>query len=80
MPFSEVAWFADAQRRVVATILRWHGRDEYDFVVLGPDQLGTWRAIDLAFDFSSIQAAAAKVLDVLKRISSSGKTVFAQNV
>jgi hypothetical protein len=78
IPFSEVAWFADKARRVLGTVVRWHGEERYGVVVLGPDEAGRWRAIDTAGDYPSLDEAARSAVTRITAIAGTGQTVFPQ--
>lgn len=73
VPFSEVAWFADEPRRVLGTITRWHGQEDYGLIVLGPDEQGKWRAIDMDSEYPSLDAAALELIRRMKEVSASGQ-------
>ncbi|MDB4876963.1 MAG: glycosaminoglycan attachment protein [Gemmatimonadetes bacterium] len=78
VPFSEVAWFADAERRLIGTVFRWHGQERYGVAILGPDEAGRWRAIDTAGDVSSLDVAAKVAIARMQQIVGTGETVFPQ--
>lgn len=76
IPFTEVAWFADEPRRVLGTVTRWHNDNDYGFIVLGPDERGEWRAIDMDSEYPSLDAAALELIRRMEEVSASGQIVF----
>jgi hypothetical protein len=79
VPFTEVAWFADKARRIVGTVVRWHGEEDYGFIILGPDNNGVWRAIEFDAEFPSLEAAASEISAKMILISRTGQTIFPQD-
>jgi len=69
IPFSEVAWFADRERKLLGTVLRWHGKELYGMVVLGRDQEGEWRAIHEGDDYTTLDDAANATIACIKELS-----------
>lgn len=78
-PFGEVAWFADEARRVLGTVLRWHGMERYGFAILGRDERGQWRAIDYEDGYASLDGAARAIVGRMDRFSATGQSVFPQD-
>lgn len=72
--------FADESRRVLGIITRWHGQEEYGLIVLGPDEHGKWRAIGMASEYPSLDAAARELIQRMEEVSTSGQTVFPKGV
>jgi len=72
------AWFADEPQRVLGAVTRGHDQEKYGVVVLGPDEHGKWRAIDMNSEYPSLDAAALELIKGMEEVSASGRTVFAQ--
>jgi hypothetical protein len=71
-PFGEVAWFSDSERSTVGTVLRWHGQEQYGYVVLRPDPEACWRAVQFDDGLPSLDAAAQEICRHIRQIAATG--------
>ena len=74
----EVEWVSDLLERVLGAVVRDRIDDDWSYVVLGRDEHGIFRAIDLKISLPSQEIAAEQLREKMKEHLSTGAAVFPQ--
>ena len=74
----EKEWFADRERTLLGALLLDRTDEDWVYVVLGRDQLGTFRWIDGESSIKSRGLARERLVATMQRILESGQKVFPQ--
>jgi len=74
----EKEWFADRQRIILGALLLDRTDEDWIYVVLGRDQLGTFRWIDGEVSIANCDQARERLLAKMLKILESGQRVFPQ--
>lgn len=74
----ERAWFADAKRNVLGTVLLDKIDNDWSYVVLGRDEQSDFRSIDMNANFATQADAESELLEKMRQYEESGRAVFAQ--
>jgi hypothetical protein len=74
----EVEWWADDQERVLGLLLLDAHDEDWSWVVLGRDEVGNFRGIDLETSVSDQDEARTRMQTKLAQYAASGQTVFPQ--
>ena len=75
----EKAWYADSERRIIGTILFDKTDQDWNFVVLGPDESGKFRWIAGESSFATKDEAARRLTEKMEDIIASGEIMFPQD-
>ena len=73
----ELEWWADAQERVIGIVLLDLTDDDYAWIVLGRDERGLFRAVDLGVSLETQETARSALQQALAKQAASGE-VFPQ--
>jgi len=74
----EKEWFADKQRIILGVLLLDRTDRDWTYVVLGRDELGTFRWIDGESSIKNHDQARERLMATIRRILESGQQVFPQ--
>ena len=74
----EVEWFADEAGIVLGLIARDQADHDYFVGVLGRDEGGNFRAIDVNSGIVTLDEARSELIAKMERALATGKTVFSQ--
>lgn len=69
----EKSWYADDEVNIIATIVQDNFDKDWGYVILGKEEDGEYRAIDLEVSIESSVAAGSMLFAKMKEISISGK-------
>jgi hypothetical protein len=75
---TELEWYADTEERVLGVLVLDHTDGDYSYVLLGRDEVGRYRAIDLRVSFAEEGAARSQLKRRLAHHSETGKALFPQ--
>ncbi len=73
---AEKEWFADRQRIILGSLLLLRADRDWAYVVLGRDEVGTFRWIEGEHSIQSRDQARERMLVTMLRILDSGQTIF----
>jgi hypothetical protein len=76
--FEETEWFADEGGIVIGLIALDKADKDWFIGVLGRDQHGTFRAIDVESSIESVDHARVQLFAMMERALSTGRSVFPQ--
>jgi hypothetical protein len=76
--FDETEWFADDSAVVIGLIALDKADKDWLIVVLGRDERGTFRAIDVESCILSIEDARIQLIEKMHKALATGKNVFPQ--
>ena len=76
--FDEVEWFADDAGFVIGVVARDRTDHDYFVGVLGRDQSGKFRAIDVESCIANVDDARSQLLAKMEKSLATGETVFEQ--
>jgi hypothetical protein len=74
----EKSWFADEGGLVIGTVTLDSTDQDWGYVVLGPDEGGLFRGIDLAVSLESREVATTSLRACIRKHAESGNTIFGQ--
>jgi len=74
----EKAWYTDSNRIIAGAVLFDKTDEDWSYVVLGPDQQGSFRWITGDCSFETQYEAASQLRQKMDEIVASGETVFPQ--
>jgi hypothetical protein len=77
---AEVEWFSDEDGIVLGLIAKDRADNDYFAGVLGRDERGTFRAIDVESCIEKLEDARTQLLTKMEAALSSGEKVFPQGV
>jgi hypothetical protein len=75
----ELEWYSDESEHVLGILTLDLMDDDFGFIILGRDENGRFRAIDLEHSLSDIDHARRRLKEVLHDHSQTGETVFPQD-
>ncbi|AJY40791.1 hypothetical protein BW21_1270 [Burkholderia humptydooensis] len=75
----ELEWYADVHERVLGVVAMDMTDNDYSLVVLGRDEVGRFRAIDLKLSFPYVGTARSQLKRLMARHIETGKKVFPQH-
>jgi hypothetical protein len=76
--FEETEWFADDGGTVIGLIALDKVDKDWFIGVLGRDERGTFRAIDVESSIESIDAARLQLIAMMEKLVATGRAVFPQ--
>jgi|KBSMisStandDraft_5_1062788.scaffolds.fasta_scaffold22739_5 hypothetical protein len=76
--FEEKEWFADDGGIVIGLIALDKADKDWFIGVLGRDERGTFRAIDVESSIESIDAARLQLIAMMEKLVATGRAVFPQ--
>ena len=74
----ERVWYVDDAGNIIGTVFVDLPDDEWNFVILGRDEHGRFRAIEVKSDFGTRDNAVSKILEAMSKIETSEESVFPQ--
>ena len=74
----EVEWVSDLLEHVLGTVVRDRIDDDWSYVVLGRDEHGTFRAVDLKVSLPDEETASEQLWQKMREHLSTRATVFPQ--
>jgi hypothetical protein len=74
----EVEWFADAAGNVIGVLARDRADNDWSFAVLGRDERGQFRAIDMATSVATRDEARQQLTAKIGEHAATGAEVFPQ--
>lgn len=74
----ELEWYADAPERVLGVVVHDHTDQDFGYVILGRDEAGRFRCIDLKVSMPNPGMARSRLKVALRKYSENGKAVFTQ--
>ncbi|HEX9392016.1 MAG TPA: hypothetical protein VF928_11950 [Usitatibacteraceae bacterium] len=75
---SEIAWYAGEAERVLGAVVLDHSDMDFGYVILGRDESGRFRCIDVAVSIPNPNIADAELKQKLQKLSDEGASVFPQ--
>jgi hypothetical protein len=76
---NEVAWFEAFDKKLLAVIVYDYSDVDYGFVILGRDELKTFRAVELPDGFyETKEEAIARMKIIIQKFENDGKQIYAQ--
>jgi hypothetical protein len=74
----ELNWYADKDERVLGVVAMDLTDSDYSYVVLGRDEVGRFRAIDVKVSLSHEGTARSRLKHKMAEVSKTGQTIFPQ--
>lgn len=74
----ELEWYSDESEHVLGILTLDLMDDDFGFIILGRDETGRFRAIDLEHSLPNVDQARTRLKEVLRDQSQTGETVFPQ--
>lgn len=74
----EICWFANENEDILGVICFDYIDRDFNSLLLGRDEIGRFRAFDLATDFKNPNAAIFWICSTIEKLTIEGKTVFPQ--
>ena len=75
----EKAWFSDDAMNIIGTILFDKSDMDWNWVMLGRDPKGSFRAIDTEASFKTQEEAEKSLKAAMSKVEASGESVFEQD-
>lgn len=74
----EIAWYANTDETIIGVILFDFSDSDYNPLLLGRDEVGRFRAIDLSTSYLKFEDAENWLINTIKWLSGLGKKIFPQ--
>lgn len=74
----QVGWYESESGNVIGTIVLDKADKDYQCIVSGRDQSGSWRCIDIITSVEKVEDASKFTFELMKKHIRTGKSVFPQ--
>lgn len=76
---TELDWYSDIRERVLGAVVVDHIDMDFGYVILGRDEVGRFRCIDMRVSFPNENMARSRLKNALRKWSETGKSLFPQD-